>query len=68
MDTQQPGNSADPYSFDAPSHVMQDFNSEDNADQWFGKLTRHLERFIFVITSCLLPDVTFCAFPQPPLA
>uniref|UniRef100_W5UH53 Targeting protein for Xklp2-B n=1 Tax=Ictalurus punctatus TaxID=7998 RepID=W5UH53_ICTPU len=35
MDTQQPGNSADPYSFDAPSHVMQDFNSEDNADQWF---------------------------------
>ncbi|XP_046724782.1 targeting protein for Xklp2 isoform X1 [Silurus meridionalis] len=37
MDTQQPGDSADPYSFDAPSHVMHDFSpdSEDNADQWF---------------------------------
>lgn len=40
MDAQQPGDSADPYTFDAPSHVMHDFNpdSEDNADQWFGKL------------------------------
>ncbi|KAF4077956.1 hypothetical protein AMELA_G00193810 [Ameiurus melas] len=36
MDTQQLGTSADPYSFDAPSHVIEDFkNSEDNADQWF---------------------------------
>ncbi|XP_026800904.3 targeting protein for Xklp2 isoform X1 [Pangasianodon hypophthalmus] len=37
MDAQQPGDSADPYTFDAPSHVMDDFSrdSEDNADQWF---------------------------------
>ncbi|KAM9444987.1 targeting protein for Xklp2 isoform 2-T2 [Clarias gariepinus] len=37
MDAQQPGVSADPYTFDAPSHVMHDFcsDSEDNADQWF---------------------------------
>ncbi|XP_060750655.1 targeting protein for Xklp2 isoform X1 [Tachysurus vachellii] len=37
MDAQQPGDSADPYTFDAPSHVMHDFSpdSEDNADQWF---------------------------------
>ncbi|XP_026990397.2 targeting protein for Xklp2 isoform X3 [Tachysurus fulvidraco] len=37
MDAQQPGDSADPYAFDAPSHVIHDFNpdSEDNADQWF---------------------------------
>ena len=40
MDVQQGGDSADPYSFDAPSHVMDDFDldPEDNADQWFGKL------------------------------
>uniref|UniRef100_A0A3B4EMB0 TPX2 microtubule nucleation factor n=1 Tax=Pygocentrus nattereri TaxID=42514 RepID=A0A3B4EMB0_PYGNA len=38
MDVQQGGDSADPYAFDAPSHVMDDFDldPEDNADQWFG--------------------------------
>ncbi|XP_062871504.1 targeting protein for Xklp2 [Trichomycterus rosablanca] len=37
MEVQQLGDSADPYSFDAPSYVMHDFglDSEDNADQWF---------------------------------
>uniref|UniRef100_W5KDD7 TPX2 microtubule nucleation factor n=1 Tax=Astyanax mexicanus TaxID=7994 RepID=W5KDD7_ASTMX len=36
MDIQ--GDSADPYAYDAPNHVMCDFelDREDNADQWFG--------------------------------
>lgn len=36
---QQPGDSADLYTFDAASHVMHDFgtDSEDLSDQWFGK-------------------------------
>lgn len=39
MDVQQPGIS-DPYSFDAPSHITHNFrlDTEDDADQWFGKL------------------------------
>ncbi|KAI4897335.1 hypothetical protein NFI96_015484 [Prochilodus magdalenae] len=37
MDVQQQGDSADIYAYDAPSHVMVDFDldPEDNADQWF---------------------------------
>ncbi|XP_066527799.1 targeting protein for Xklp2 isoform X2 [Hoplias malabaricus] len=37
MEVQQQSDSADPYAFDAPSHVMEDFHldPEDNADQWF---------------------------------
>lgn len=56
MDVQQAGDSADPYSFDAPSHVMHDFSpdSEDNADQWFGKriLSSYSVRCL-IITSCV---------------
>ncbi|XP_049319183.1 targeting protein for Xklp2 isoform X2 [Astyanax mexicanus] len=41
MDVQQQGDSADPYAYDAPNHVMCDFelDREDNADQWFDLLT-----------------------------
>ncbi|XP_072553136.1 targeting protein for Xklp2 isoform X2 [Salminus brasiliensis] len=40
MDVQQQGDSADPYAYDAPNHVMCDFelDREDNADQWFDLL------------------------------
>lgn len=40
MQVEQLGDSADPYSYDAPHHVMHDFglDAEDNADQWFGEL------------------------------
>lgn len=45
MDVQQQGDSADPYAYDAPSHVMCDFelDREDNADQWFDLLTPNAE-------------------------
>lgn len=37
MASEQPGETADRYSFDAPSHVINDFNSDspERADHWF---------------------------------
>lgn len=50
MDVQQLGDSADPYSFDAPSHVMLDFSpdTEDDADQWFGELNLYTFKQFYV--------------------
>ncbi|XP_030623521.1 targeting protein for Xklp2 [Chanos chanos] len=44
MDVQQ-GESADPYTFDAPTHVISDFalQAEDNADQWFDRVADPVE-------------------------